>query len=57
MGYQALSSPSNSICARGCIHRSIRNFSYKHVEQASYDRFKSNAGIGKQGFDWVLAGN
>lgn len=29
----------------------------RRIEQASYDRFKSNAGIGKQGFDWVLAGN
>lgn len=29
----------------------------RKIEQASYDRFKSNAGIGKQGFDWVLAGN
>ncbi|ODN76168.1 hypothetical protein L202_06088 [Cryptococcus amylolentus CBS 6039] len=27
----------------------------RRIEQASIDRFKSNAGIGKQGFDWVLA--
>ncbi|OCF37263.1 mitochondrial protein [Kwoniella heveanensis CBS 569] len=38
----------------------ISGFPTKYVarklEQASYDRFKANAGIGKQGFDWVLAG-
>lgn len=28
----------------------------RKVEQASLDRFKSNAGVGKKGFDWVLAG-
>jgi hypothetical protein len=28
----------------------------RRVEQASIDRFKSNAGVGKKGFDWVLAG-
>ncbi|WVF68850.1 hypothetical protein IAT40_003623 [Kwoniella sp. CBS 6097] len=28
----------------------------RKVEQASYDRFKANAGVGKQGFEWVLAG-
>lgn len=27
----AVPSPSNSICARGCIHRPVRNFSHKHV--------------------------
>ncbi|WWC73377.1 uncharacterized protein I206_107344 [Kwoniella pini CBS 10737] len=28
----------------------------RRIEQASFDRFKSNAGIGKQGFEWVLNG-
>jgi len=31
-------------------------FVARKVEQASIDRFKSNAGVGKKGFDWVLAG-
>ncbi|WVR08349.1 hypothetical protein IAU60_005404 [Kwoniella sp. DSM 27419] len=28
----------------------------RRIEQASLDRFKANAGIGKKGFEWVLAG-
>ncbi|WVW86541.1 hypothetical protein I302_108590 [Kwoniella bestiolae CBS 10118] len=28
----------------------------RRIEQASLDRFKSNAGIGKKGFEWVLQG-
>ncbi|WWC93152.1 uncharacterized protein L201_008119 [Kwoniella dendrophila CBS 6074] len=28
----------------------------RKIEQASLDRFKSNAGIGKKGFEWVLNG-
>jgi hypothetical protein len=31
-------------------------FVARKVEQASIDRFKSNAGVGKKGFEWVLAG-
>ncbi|WVN90990.1 uncharacterized protein L203_106236 [Cryptococcus depauperatus CBS 7841] len=27
----------------------------RRLEQVSLDRFKSNAGIGKQGFEWVLS--
>lgn len=27
----------------------------KRIEKASVDRFKSNAGVGKQGFEWVLS--
>jgi len=26
----------------------------KRIEKASVDRFKSNADVGKQGFEWVL---
>jgi hypothetical protein len=26
----------------------------RRIEKASVDRFKSNAGVGKQGFEWVL---
>lgn len=26
----------------------------KRIESASVDRFRSNAGVGKQGFEWVL---
>lgn len=28
----------------------------RRVENASVDRFGVNAGVGKKGFDWVLAG-
>ncbi|WVQ80250.1 hypothetical protein IAT38_002355 [Cryptococcus sp. DSM 104549] len=28
----------------------------RRLEQASFDRFKANASVGKQGFDWVLSG-
>ncbi|WRT69358.1 uncharacterized protein IL334_006342 [Kwoniella shivajii] len=28
----------------------------RRLEKASFDRFKSNAGIGKKGFEWVLQG-
>ncbi|RSH91361.1 hypothetical protein EHS25_009660 [Saitozyma podzolica] len=28
----------------------------RRIEKASLDRFGSNAGVGKQGFEWVLAG-
>lgn len=28
----------------------------RRIEKASLDRFGSNAGVGKQGFEWVLSG-
>jgi hypothetical protein len=28
----------------------------RRIEKASYDRFAKNAGVGKKGFEWVLAG-
>ncbi|ORX35372.1 hypothetical protein BD324DRAFT_652505 [Kockovaella imperatae] len=28
----------------------------RRIEQASIDRFSKNAGVGKQGFEWVLSG-
>jgi len=28
----------------------------RRVERASVDRFGANAGLGKRGFEWVLAG-
>jgi len=28
----------------------------RRVEKASVDRFGANAGVGKRGFEWVLAG-
>ncbi|WWD20002.1 hypothetical protein CI109_104475 [Kwoniella shandongensis] len=32
------------------------NMIARRIEQASLDRFKANAGVGKKGFDWVLSG-
>jgi hypothetical protein len=28
----------------------------RRIEKASLDRFGKNAGVGKKGFEWVLAG-
>jgi hypothetical protein len=28
----------------------------RRIEKASLDRFGTNAGVGKKGFDWVLEG-
>ena len=28
----------------------------RRIEKASVDRFAKNAGMGKKGFEWVLAG-
>jgi hypothetical protein len=28
----------------------------RRIEKASFDRFGKNAGVGKKGFEWVLAG-
>ena len=50
-------SPSTLFHQRALI---VSGFSTGYVarklEQASYDRFGKNAGVGKKGFEWVLAG-